>query len=40
LVNLGRDSQMEAAIANVMQRLQSEKAMPRRVPPAPAALGK
>jgi tricorn protease len=40
LVNAGRDSQMEAAIANVMQRLQSEKAIPRRMPPAPAALGK
>ena len=40
LVNAGRDIQLETAIADVMKRLQTEKAAPRRVPPAPATLGK
>ncbi len=39
-VNRGRDTQLEAAIANVMQRLNTEKAITRKVPPPPAALGK
>ena len=39
-VNRGRDTQLDAAIANVMQRLATEKPIVRRQPPAPAALGK
>ena len=39
-VNRGRDTQLDAAIADVMQRLATEKPIVRRQPPAPAALGK
>ncbi|MBL8519172.1 MAG: PD40 domain-containing protein [Betaproteobacteria bacterium] len=37
--NQGRDTQLEAAIANVMERLKTEKPIQRKVPPAPAKLG-
>ncbi len=39
-VNRGRDTQLDAAVANVMQRLATEKPIARKQPPAPAALGK
>lgn len=39
-VNRGRDTQLDAAIANVLQRLKTEKPSTRNQPPAPAALGK
>lgn len=37
--NKGRDTQLEAAIANVMERLKTAKPIDRKVPPAPAKLG-
>ncbi|MBL8513681.1 MAG: PD40 domain-containing protein [Betaproteobacteria bacterium] len=37
--NQGRDTQLEAAIANVMDQLKTHKPIDRKVPPAPAKLG-
>ncbi len=39
-VNKGQDTQLDAAIANVLKRLESWKPIQRHVPPAPATLGK
>jgi tricorn protease len=39
-VNRGEDTQLDAAIANVMKRLETWKPIQRKTPPAPAALGK
>lgn len=38
--NAGRDTQLEAAIANVMGQLKNAKPIDRKHPPAPATLGK
>ena len=37
--NQGRDTQLEAAIANVMDQLKTAKPIDRKVPPGPAKLG-
>ncbi len=39
-VNQGRDTQLEAAIANVMERLKTEKPIERKNPPPAATLGR
>ena len=39
-VNRGEDTQLDAAIANVMKRLETWKPIQRKTPPAPAALGR
>ncbi|MDI4631465.1 PD40 domain-containing protein [Pelomonas sp. V22] len=39
-VNKGQDTQLDAAIANVLKRLETWKPIQRHVPPAPATLGK
>ncbi|MFG6466936.1 S41 family peptidase [Roseateles sp. BYS87W] len=39
-VNRGEDTQLDAAIADVMKRLESWKPVQRKTPPAPATLGK
>lgn len=38
-VNRGEDTQLDAAIADVLKRLESWKPIQRKTPPAPAALG-
>jgi tricorn protease len=39
-VNRGEDTQLDAAIADVMKRLATWKPIQRKTPPPPATLGK